>query len=118
MSAISDAIELLRRECATNLEAVVAALDRRRATTLTQVLHEPSPMERAREFCAIGWVMPEVEFLQREMTPGETIRSFDAWGVTTNKRTIDRAALRSKSRPGTWSREDTWLAQFPGLPSR
>ncbi len=118
MSNITEALEVLRRAGAADFEALVANLDRKRATALINLLRERTAMERANEFCAIGWVMPEVEFLQAEIARDEAIKSVDVWTVTTDLRVIDRIELRGKYRPRTWTREDTWLAQFPRLPDR
>jgi hypothetical protein len=93
-------------------------LGAQRATALYNVLREPTVMERARLFCAAGWSLPEVEFLDREVRPGEVIKLWDVWSVTTSERVIDRGELRSRYRPGSWTRVDTWEGSFPAIPDR
>jgi hypothetical protein len=75
-------------------------------------------MDLAPAFCADGWAIDEVEFLAREVRPGEVVKKWDLWSVTTNDRVIDRGELRSKNRPGSWTRVDTWEASFPRIPDR
>jgi len=116
MTEIQKAIELLRRSA--NSAELSEILGLNRATELARVLREPTVMELAPAFCNAGWVTSELEFLARELRLDESIKSWDSWSVTTSERVIDRSELRSKYRPGSWTRIDTWLAQFSRMPDR
>jgi hypothetical protein len=118
MSDVKRAIDALRRAANENSAELAEILGGRRATELARVLREPTVMELASAFCNAGWVTSEVEFLAREVRPDEAIKSWDAWSVTTRERVIDRAELRSKNRPRSWTRIDTWEASFPSIPER
>ncbi len=86
---------------------------------LSQPLPPPSPQDEARRTVAAGWVSPEPDFLAAELRDGDTpLQSFDARQVTTKTgRVISRKELREKYRPGSWTRIDTWHAQFPAIPT-
>jgi len=116
MSDIKKAIELLRRSAIS--AELTEILGGKRATELANVLREPTVMELAPALHAAGWATDEIEFLAREMRPGEALKKWDVWSVTTSERVIDRAVLRSKHRPGSWTRVDTWEASFPPIPVR
>jgi hypothetical protein len=118
MSDVKKAIELLRRAASANSAELTEILGGKRAAALYHALREPTVMELAPAFCNAGWVTSEVEFLAREVRPDESIKSWDAWSVTTSERVIDRGELRSKYRPGSWTRIDTWEASFPRIPDR
>ena len=118
MSDLKKAIELLRRAESGNSAELREILGVKRAAALREALHEPTVMDLAPVLCAAGWVIDEIEFLAREVKPDEAIKRWDAWSVTTSKRVIDRAELRSKNRPGSWTRVDTWEASFPRIPDR
>jgi hypothetical protein len=62
--------------------------------------------------------MDEVEFLAREVKPDEAVKSWDLLSVIPSERVIDRGELRSKYRPGSWTRVDTWEASFLRIPKR
>jgi hypothetical protein len=66
----------------------------------------------------LGWNGLERESLEVELGADEGILSCSQWEVVTNERVIDRAALQDRLRPGSWTRKDTWLAQFPEIPPR
>ena len=118
MSDIQKAIELLRRATSANSAELTEILGGKRAVALYQALREPTVMELASAFCADGWVMDEVEFLAREVRPNEVVKTWDVWSVTTSERVVDRGELRSRHRPGSWTRVDTWEASFPRIPER
>ena len=118
MSEITKAIELLRSAASENSAELWEILGGKRATELHDALREPTVMELAPALCNAGWTMPEVEFLDREVRPGVAITHLDSWSVTTSERVIDRGALRSRHRPGAWTRVDTWEGSFPAIPDR
>jgi hypothetical protein len=118
MSDIKKAIELLRRASSGNSAELAEILGAKRTVALYHALREPTVMDLAPALCAAGWVMDEVEFLAREVRPDEAIKSWDVWSVTTSERVTDRGELRSKNRPGSWTRVDTWEASFPRIPDR
>ena len=119
MSDIQKAIELLRRAASGDSAELREILGPPRVTALHKALREPTVKDLALAICAAGWSMREVEdLLAREVRPGEALKRWDAWSVTTDKRVIDRGELRSKYRPGSWTRVDTWEASFPPIPDR
>jgi len=119
MSDMRKAIELLRRAASGNSAELREILGIKRAAALHQALREPRVKDLAPALCSVGWSTPEVDFLELEVQPGEGIKSFDVWSVTTSAgRVINRGELRSKYRPGSWTRVDTWLSQFPPIPNR
>jgi hypothetical protein len=60
---------------------------------------------------SVGWASPTIELLPARMAQCEKIVSFDYQKLTTDKQTIDRQKLIDTSRPGSWTRLDTWAAQ-------
>jgi hypothetical protein len=98
-----------------HVEALCRQLDPKRVTALANLLREPKLTERMSEFIRAGWVTQEVEFLDAEWRSGEVLARFDSWEVVTNQRAIDRADLRARYRPESWTRLDTWEAQFPRI---
>ena len=118
MSEVKKAIELLRNPSAENSAELLERLGPQRVTALHKALREPTPMENMATYLNVGWCSTEVELLQKELKPGETVARFDTWSATTNRRVIDRAKLRADARPCAWSRVETWLAQFPAIPDR
>ena len=86
---------------------------------LSQPIPPPSPADEARRTVTAGWVSPEPDFLAAELRDGDTpLASFDARQATTrNGRVISRQELRERYRPASWTRTDTWFAQFPLIPA-
>lgn len=66
----------------------------------------------------LGWNALERESLEAEFGPTEGILDCSRWEIATTERIITREALRERLRPGSWTRKDTWLAQFPPIPAR
>jgi hypothetical protein len=66
----------------------------------------------------LGYIDLERKSIRFLLRPGEIIKRFDAWSVTTDRRVINRENIRPVLRPVGWTREDTWLAQFPPIPKR
>jgi hypothetical protein len=62
-----------------------------------------------------GWNSIEVE-LAIAATSGERLGAFE-WNrvATSTGRVLDRAELRAKGRPITWTNDITWEAQFPRI---
>jgi len=57
-----------------------------------------------------GWASATIELLPTRIAQGEKIIGFDYTKLTTDKQTIDRQQLINSSRPGSWTRLDTWQA--------
>jgi hypothetical protein len=63
-----------------------------------------------------GWISKEIDFAFGALAPGESLVSFTFDCTRTSEgRSLDRAALRAANRPASWSRDDTWFAQFPKI---
>jgi hypothetical protein len=85
---------------------------------LSKPVPSPSPADEARRVLA-AWGPLEADFLAAELREGDTpLANFDSHKATTKSgRVISRKELREKYRPGSWSRTDTWFAQFPEIPA-
>jgi hypothetical protein len=66
----------------------------------------------------LGYVDLECDALEFLLQPGEIVKIFDAWSITTDRRLLTREGLRSVLRPVSWTNVDTWMAQFPPTPKR
>jgi hypothetical protein len=58
-----------------------------------------------------GWASATIELLPARMALGEKIVGFDHEKLTTDRQMIVRQQLIDSSRPGSWTRLDTWAAQ-------
>jgi hypothetical protein len=66
----------------------------------------------------LGYVDLERDALEFLLHPGEIIKAFDSWSITTDRRVLTREGLRSVLRPASWTNLSTWMAQFPPIPKR
>jgi hypothetical protein len=85
---------------------------------LSQPVPPPSPEDEARRVLFAGWNSLESGFLNSELREGDTpLKSFDAHqAITKTGRVISRKDLRDMCRPASWTRVDTWYAQFAEIP--
>jgi hypothetical protein len=56
----------------------------------------------------VGWASATLELLASDLKVGEKILSFDADGITTDLRRIDRLQLIDRMRPMSWTNIDSW----------
>jgi len=84
---------------------------------LSRPITPPSPSDEARRVLS-AWGPLESEFLAAELREGDTpLASFDSHKATTKSgRVISRKELRDMYRPASWTRIDTWYAQFAEIP--
>jgi hypothetical protein len=83
---------------------------------LSQPVPRPSPEREAQRTASIGWNPLERECLAAELRDETPLKSFDAHqAMTSTGRVISRQELRKNYRPGSWTRIDTWFAQFPAI---
>jgi hypothetical protein len=109
----------LRRFNYDNLPGEVEKLDFALRSIHPAVLaHEAAKKERElmhQRAVNGGWSTLEIEILERMLEPGEHVIKF-AWdSCVTNRRVLDRHAIRMAAKPPSWTREDTWLSQFPSI---
>ena len=62
-----------------------------------------------------AWSPLEADWLAAWLKPGERVLEYNWAGAKTSTgRVFDRAEMREKMRPGSWTRLDTWNRQFEG----
>jgi hypothetical protein len=82
------------------------------AQALAQPILPPQPAHIVRQLFEplqqVGWASPTLELLASDLKVGEKILSFDADGVTTDLRRINRLQLIDRMRPMSWTNVDSW----------
>jgi hypothetical protein len=59
----------------------------------------------------------EIEAIGLVLKPGETIGPFDSREIQIGDRVWDRAELRQRMRPQSWTNDESWNGQFPDIPN-